>query len=306
MKIVSLLPSATEIVCALGLEDALVGVSHSCDFPAGIMDRPRVTRTSVPTDASSAEIDAAVRATLARGESLYQLELECLDALAPDLLVTQSLCEVCAVGEGQVQAALHRLPGPPTVLTLSPETLDQVFDAIETVGRATGRAARATAVVAELRRRIAHVTWAIRNVTVRPRVAFLEWLDPPFSGGHWNPELVALAGGVDGLGTAGKPSRRLSWAEVVAWQPEVLCVACCGYDADRTRAELAALLAAPESAALAALPCFTAGRVHVFDGVGHFSRPGPRLVESLELLARALHPERFAASASNPELPTSA
>lgn len=299
MKIVSLLPSATEIVCALGLEDALVGVSHSCDFPAGVMDRPRVTRTAVPKDASSAEIDEVVRATLARGESLYQLELECLDALAPDLLVTQSLCEVCAVGEGQVQAALHRLPGPPAILTLTPETLDQVFDNIETVGQATGCQARAAELVAELRCRVAAVAWATRDVAVRPRVAFLEWLDPPFSGGHWNPELVALAGGVDGLGTPGKPSRRLSWSEIVEWQPEVLCVACCGYDADQTRAELTALLASPGSP-LAVLPCVTAGRVHVFDGVGHFSRPGPRLVESLELLARTLHPDRFPPAALDP------
>jgi iron complex transport system substrate-binding protein len=290
MRIVSLLPSATEIVCAIGLEDALVGVSHSCDFPPEITRRPRVTRTSVPKDATSGEIDAVVQAALTRGESLYQLELGCLLELAPDLLVTQSLCEVCAVGEGQVEAALHRLPGPPRIVSLAPRTLDEVFQGIEVVGRATGRDREAAALAVVLRRRVRAIARVSHGIAARPRVAFLEWLDPLICGGHWNPELVELAGGVDGLGRVGMPSRRVSWAELAAWQPEVLCVACCGYDEERARAEVTALLATPE---LAGLPCALTGRIHVFDGVGLFSRPGPRLVESLELLASVLHPAHF-------------
>jgi iron complex transport system substrate-binding protein len=212
--------------------------------------------------------------------------------LAPDLLVTQSLCEVCAVGEGQVEAALHRLPGPPTVLSLAPRTLDEVFDGIEIVGRATGRVSAAASVVADLRRRVRAIGQRSHRIASRPRVAFLEWLDPPICGGHWNPELVALAGGVDGLGQVGQPSRRVSWSELAAWQPEVLCVACCGFDEDRARVDLAKFLGTSEAAGL---PCTVTGRIHVFDGVGLFSRPGPRLVESLELLASVLHPDHFPA-----------
>jgi iron complex transport system substrate-binding protein len=285
MRIVSLLPSATEILCALGLEPALVGVSHSCDFPPTVTRLPRVTRTSIPKDASSGEIDARVRASLARGESLYQLELERLDALAPDLIVTQSLCEVCAVGDGEVHRALAAAAVAPTVASLAPRTLGEVFSAILDVGRLTDRAGAAERLVASLRARVAAVARTDSAPRPRPRVAFLEWLDPLIVGGHWNPELVHLAGGVDCLGRAGEPSRRITPAELAAAAPDVICVAACGYGVEQTRREL---LAALKTDPWRDLRCVRAGRVYAFDGIGLFSRPGPRLVESLELLAAVL------------------
>jgi iron complex transport system substrate-binding protein len=284
-RIASLLPGATEIVLALGLEDALVAVSHSCDFPGRVSGLPRVTRTCIPVDAPSREIDRIVRAALARGESLYQVDAARLDALAPDLIVTQGLCEVCAVGPGEVQRALPALRSSPAVLSLEPRTLEETFGAIILVGEATGYCDRAEQVVAGLRRRVAAVCARHRAGARRPRVAFLEWIDPPISGGHWNPELVALAGGEDGFGRRGMPSRSISWDELLAWEPEVLVAACCGYSAERTRRELAWLQAQP---GVARLPCVRNGRVHVADGVTLFSRPGPSLVDSLERLAEML------------------
>ena len=284
-RIASLLPGATEIVLALGLEDALVAVSHSCDFPGRVASLPRVTRTRIPLDAPSREIDRIVRAALARGESLYEVDAERLDALSPDLIVTQGLCQVCAVGPGEVQRALPSLRSSPTVLSLEPKTLEETFAAITQVGEATGRCSRAERVVAGLRGRVDAVRRRRLAGARRPRVAFLEWIDPLISGGHWNPELVALAGGEDGLGRSGMPSRTIAWEELLAWQPEVLVAACCGYSAERTRRELAAFRARP---GVAQLPCVRNGRVHVADGVASFSRPGPSLVESLERLEEML------------------
>jgi iron complex transport system substrate-binding protein len=272
-------------VLALGLEDALVAISHSCDFPGRVSRLPRVTRTCIPLDAPSDEIDRIVRAALARGESLYQVDAVRLDALAPDLIVTQGLCEVCAVGPGEVQRALPSLRSSPEVLALEPRTLEESLAAILLVGEATGYRDRAERVVAGLRRRIDAVRAHQSAGTRRPRVAFLEWIEPPISGGHWNPELVALAGGEDGLGRPGMPSRSISWDELLAWEPEVLVAACCGYSAERTRRELTCFYAQP---GVAELPCVRNGRVHVSDGVKLFSRPGPSLVESLERLAEML------------------
>lgn len=284
-RIVSLLPSATEILRALGLESALVAVSHSCDFPGAVAGLPRVTLTRVPAGASSREIDVVVRECLARGDSLYQLDDGLLERLSPDLIVTQSLCEVCAVGPGEVARAVPSLRSHPTVLTLAPHTLDEVFGAILTVGEAAGRPEEAAALVHGLRERVEAVRQRAATRRHRPRVAFLEWADPPITGGHWNPELVALAGGLDGLGNAGTPSRTVAWQEVVAWRPEVLVLACCGLDEARGREELELLR---QRAGFHDLPCARSGRMHVMDGVRLFSRPGPSLVESLERLAAVL------------------
>jgi iron complex transport system substrate-binding protein len=283
-RIASLLPGATEIALALGLRTSLVAVSHSCDFPGRVARLPRVTRTSLPLGAPSREIDALVRAALARGESLYRVDGPALDALRPDLILTQELCRVCAVGPAEVSQVLPALRCAPAVLSLGPTTLEGVFLAIGEVGAATGRARRAERVVAALRRRVDAVR-ARRRPGPRPRVAFLEWLDPPICGGHWNPELVELAGGRDGLGAAGAPSRAVSWEELRDWCPEVLVVACCGYSAERSRADLDAMRVLPGAAAL---PCFRSGRVYLLDGTALFSRPGPSLVPSLELLAGLL------------------
>jgi iron complex transport system substrate-binding protein len=280
-RIASLLPGATEIVLALGLEDALVAVSHSCDFPGRVAALPRVTRTRIPLDCPSLRIDELVRAALSRGESLYEVDGDCLDALGPELVLTQGLCEVCAVGPEEIRRALPALGSAPRVLSLEPRTLEETLSAILIVGEAAGRRRTAEAVVASLRARIAAVRARTSRRRARPRVAFLEWLDPPICGGHWNPELVDIAGGVDGLGRAGFPSRTTSWEEIVAWQPEVLVVACCGYSAERTRGELEVVRA---EQAFDRLPCGRTGRIHVADGVALFSRPGPSLVACLEWL----------------------
>jgi iron complex transport system substrate-binding protein len=286
VRIASLLPSATEIVCSLGLEDALVAVSHSCDFAGRVESLPRVTRTRVPHGAQSREIDAVVRDCLHRGESLYQLDEALLESLRPDLIVTQALCEVCAVGPAEVDRAVPALSSHPRVITLEPRTLEEVFGAIEAVGAAVGRSESALALVSDLRRRVEAVRARSAALARRPRVAFLEWADPPICGGHWNPELVELAGGRDGLGRRGEPSRRVAWEEVLAWQPEVMVLACCGFDEARGRRELDSLRLRP---GFERLPCARDGRTYVMDGVRLFSRPGPSLVESLERLAAILH-----------------
>jgi iron complex transport system substrate-binding protein len=285
-RIASLLPSATEIVRALGLEDALVAVSHSCDFAGRIESLPRVTRTRVPHGAPSHEIDAVVRDCLHRGESLYQLDEALLESLRPDLIVTQALCEVCAVGPAEVERAVPGLSSHPRIVTLEPRTLEEVFGAIEAVGAAVDRSETAAALVKDLRRRVEVVRTRSAALARRPRVAFLEWADPPICGGHWNPELVELAGGRDGLGRRGEPSRRIAWEDVVAWQPEVMVLACCGFDEARGRRELDVLRLRP---GFGGLPCAREGRIYVMDGVRLFSRPGPSLVESLEGLAAILH-----------------
>ncbi|MFQ3590739.1 MAG: cobalamin-binding protein [Chloracidobacterium sp.] len=287
VRIVSLLPSATEIICALGLESQLVGVTHECDYPPFVRDLPKVTHTLIPTDASSLDIDRLVRERLQSARALYTLDLPTLEALRPDVIVTQALCDVCAVAEEEVKAAACVLPGTPRVVNLEPQSLAEVFASLHQVAEAVGCQSGASQVVARLEARVAAVAERAAGVPYRPRVALLEWLHPPFSCGHWSPELVALAGGEEVLGRAGVPSRTLSWEEVVAAQPEVVFVACCGFSVERTLADLDQLAGHP---AWQALPAVRQGRVYVTDGSHYFSRPGPRLVESLEILAHALHP----------------
>lgn len=282
MRIVSLLPSATEIVCALGLEDSLVGVTHECDYPPSVRRLPRVTRTLIPGDASSSAIDALVRERLKTGKALYSLDLPMLEGLRPDLLVTQALCDVCAVSEAEVQAAACSLPGQPRVVNLEPMTLEQVFDCIIQVGGATACDTRAREVLAALRSRVAGVAARAAETSERPRVVVLEWLDPLFTCGHWTPGLVHLAGGVEVIATAGERSRMMSLEELLAAAPDVLVIACCGFDVERTMPEMPAFLALP---GVSDIPAVRNGRVHVIDGNAYLSRPGPRLVDSLELLS---------------------
>ena len=287
MRIVSLLPSATEIVCALGLEDQLVGVTHECDHPPAVRGLPTVTHTLIPTDATSAEIDRLVRERLAGQRALYTLDLPTLERLRPDLIVTQALCDVCAVADEEVRAAACTLPGLPRVINLEPETLSQVFEAVRQVAAAAGIPGRGAEVVAALTARVNDVAARAARRGTRPRVALLEWLDPPFAPGHWNPELVQLAGGTSVLGTAGVKSRTLAWEEVIAAAPEVIMISCCGFSVERTREDLPLLDRVP---GWAGLPAVRDGRVFMVDGAAYFSRPGPRLVESLELLAHAIDP----------------
>jgi len=289
-RIVSLLPSATEIVCALGLRDHLVGVSHECDYPPGIEQLPNVTRTLIPPDLGSSEIDRLVRGELLQKQALYSLDLALLAELQPDLIVTQALCDVCAVAADEVEQAACLLPGRPRILNLEPMCLEDVYTTLLTVGKATGVEPHAVAVVSGLRARVARVAALVGGLPAapRPRVAFLEWLDPPFNGGHWTPELIHIAGGVDCFAGGRQASRTLTWDEVVAAQPDVLFMALCGFGIERALQDVPALTRQP---GWADLPCVRTGEVWLADGNQYFSRPGPRLVDSLELLAAALHPE---------------
>lgn len=286
MRIVSLLPSATEMICALRLEDQLVGVTHECDYPPSVQRLPKVTRTLIPIEASSGEIDRLVRERLQTDRALYTLDLPVLQELRPDLIVTQALCDVCAVAEDEVRAAACRLPGGPRVINLEPQTLSEVLASIRQVATAVG--VDREEVIRELTARVAAVVTRTARVQRRPRVALLEWLEPPFSCGHWSPELVRLAGGIEGLGQEGRPSRTLRWDEVLAWQPEVVFIACCGFSVERTLCDLPALQFVPD---WQDVPAVRSGRVYVTNGSHYFSRPGPRLVDSLEILAHTLRPD---------------
>ena len=289
MRVVTLLPSATEIVCALGAEDNLVGVSHSCDYPASVRQLPRLTSTHVPYTASSDVIDTYVREHLTGHEALYDLDVEGLKQAAPDVVVSQALCDVCAVATGDVLDAIHSLPSKPTLVDLEPNTLDEVLDDIRRVGAALNASGEAAEVLSGLQRRREEV--AERTATIpevdRPRVAFLEWLIPPFNGGHWNPELVEIAGGIDLLGAPGKPSSTQDWQTIVEAEPDVIFIACCGFDTDRALEDVAEI---SQTDAWQRLPAARDGLVFVTDG-DYFSCPGPRLIDGLEILAHALHPD---------------
>jgi iron complex transport system substrate-binding protein len=287
MRIVSLLPSATEIVCELGLADQLVGVTHECDFPSMVRSLPKVTRTLIPHDASSREIDGLVRERLKTEKALYSLDIATLEVLRPDLIVTQALCDVCAVAESEVTAAACRLPGQPKVVNLEPTCLAEVYECLLSVGQAASVQERAKEVVAKLQKRAAAVECLSERIADRPRVVLLEWIDPPFSSGHWSPELVRMAGGIEVVGREGERSRTRAWQEIIEANPEVMVIACCGFDIERTRKDIPILANYP---GFEQLECVRANRVFVVDGNSYFSRPGPRLVDSLEILAHILHP----------------
>jgi iron complex transport system substrate-binding protein len=287
VRIVSLLPSATEILCALGLEDRLVGVTHGCDYPSSVTRLPCITSTGIPADAASGEIDRLVSERHAAGLPLYELDEALLRRLAPDLMITQGLCDVCAVPDHDARAVAARLPGQVEVISLAPTRLGDVLDNILELGARTGSSDVARALVAEMRRRIETIRRRIEGLP-RKRVTLLEWVEPLYAAGHWTPEIVMLAGGIDGHGRPGAHSRRMPWAEVQQWRPEVMILACCGLDLDRTCGELNRLRALP---GFAELPCAVTGQLYMIDGGAYLSRSGPRLVDSLEILAQLLHPE---------------
>jgi iron complex transport system substrate-binding protein len=289
MRIVSLLPAATEIVAALGLADSLVGVSHECDFPAGVAAKPRVTRCLFDTTSlASDEIDRRVAESLASSGTIYALDEALLRSLEPDVILTQRLCDVCAVGYGSVAKMAATLPGPPRIVNLEPSSLADVFGDIRAVAGASGAAA--DPLVSGLTARIDAIRERARASAHRPRCFLMEWIDPPYSAGHWNPELVELAGGEEPVGLRGQHSKRIEWESVVKAQPEVVVVSCCGFSIDRMRRDMPILKNNP---GWADLPAVRAGRVHAVDGNAYFTRPGPRLIEGLEILAGILHPEIF-------------
>jgi iron complex transport system substrate-binding protein len=281
MRIASLVPSATEALFALGLGDSVVAVTHECDHPPTAARLPRLTSSVIGEGLAPAEIDARVREVTARGESLYRLDGETLRELAPDLIVTQALCAVCAVSYDDVCTVAAELPGSPAVLSLDPETLDEVLEDLIRLADAAGEPERGRRLLAELRARLAAIDEAVAGAP-RPRVAALEWLDPIYAGGHWVPEMVARAGGEDVLGRAGEKSKVVAWDAVAAAAPEVAVVMPCGlYVAE------AAAQARAEGERLRSLG---ARRVVAVDAASSFSRPGPRLVDGVELLAHLLHP----------------
>ena len=285
MRIVSLLPSATEIICSLGLVDSLVGVSHECDYPAQVIALPKVTTSLIPETASSSEIDALVREKLKTSKALYSLNQTVLEKLKPDFIVTQALCDVCAVAESEVQEVACKLLSAPKVINLEPQTLLQVYESMVQVGIATGTIENAHKIVKELQKRVERVVTQSALIKKKQRVVFLEWLDPPFCAGHWTPELITLAGGVELIGRSGHPSRTLSWQEVADANPEILFIAACGFSVERTLEDSSVLDKVRKEFA-----SFRPEKVFVADGSQYFNRPGPRLVDSLEILAHAIDP----------------
>ncbi|MBI2911936.1 MAG: cobalamin-binding protein [Chloroflexi bacterium] len=287
MRICSLLPSATEIVFALGLGSQLEGVTHECDYPPEARTRRILTRSVLASGLSSAQIDEAVQRNLAKGGPIYRLDEEALREADPDVVLTQELCKVCAVAYDEVIAAVEHLPRRPVVVNLEPRTLGDVLATIEEVAQATGASGEAGAVASSLRARLDAVAARVHD-RERPQVVCLEWLDPLMAAGHWVPEMVELAGGRDLLGKMGAPSRRIEWSEVVEAAPEVAVLMPCGFDAERARLDLPLL---ERLSGWRDLPAVRHGRVYPVDASSYFSRPGPRLVDGVEILAALLHPE---------------
>ena len=287
MRIVSLLPSATEILFALGLEADVVGVSHECDFPAQVRSKKIVIHSRIPHDASPAEIDRLVREFVSRGESLYAVDAQALQDLAPDLIVTQDLCHVCAASPDDLATALARFGRRPEVLCLNPQDLGDVWRDILWVGEETGRGPRAEALVKQIGERLGAVENQLASASERPRVGFLEWLQPFYIGGHWVPEMIELAGGEDLFGTKGTPSFRITLDDLVEAAPEILLIAPCGYSAEQARNEVRTMTFPQE---WHAIPAVRNGRVYALEANSYFSRPGPRLVTGIEALAKLFHP----------------
>ncbi len=286
MRIVSLVPNGTEILFALGAGDLVVGVSHECDFPPEARTRPILTGSALTPGMSAAEVDQAVSAQVGSGLSLYTLDEARIAELAPDIIVTQQLCPVCAVSTEQVDGAVRPLPLCPELVSLDPTTLADVFADIQRVGEVTGRTAEAEALLRGLQRRLDAVRARVAG-RPRPRVVALEWLDPPFAGGHWVPEMIEIAGGIDALARPGDHSRRLTWDDIRAADPDRLVVMPCGFDEAGARDQISLLSDHPDWQELRAV---RAGRVHPVDANGCFSRPGPRLVDGIERLAAIFHP----------------
>ena len=293
MRIVSLLPSATEIVCALGLADSLVGVTHECDHPPEVKGKPVLTASRITgKDLTSVEIDHAVSTRLGGHESLYTLDEKGLQLLHPELVLTQELCAVCAVSYAEVQKAARVLDARTRVVSLEPTTLEEVFGTIELVGTLADRVTQATELVESLRARVAAVQARITDQTPRPRVWVCEWLDPPYSAGHWVSAQVEIAGGQEVFQRIGLPSTRVAPEEIVRRAPEVIILAPCGFHVDEVEREATRVTFFP---GWDDLPAVKAGEVWAVDASSYYSRPGPRLVDGVELMARILHPEMFGA-----------
>jgi iron complex transport system substrate-binding protein len=291
MRICSLLPSATEIAFALGLGDEVVGVTHECDYPPEAKKRRIVVKSAIePEKHASGEIDRLVGVHLRTKKSIYAIDLAKFQEADPDFILTQDLCDVCAIDYNEVIEAARSLARPPKIVALSPSDLSEVLSDIEIVGDAAGRKREAEALVTSLKRRIERVRERSAGSDLRPRVACIEWLDPIYNAGHWVPEMVALAGGIDGLGKVGEPSKKIEWDAVRAFAPEVAILLPCGFGVARSLRE-ASLLSRLNG--WNDLPAVKKGRVYAVNGSAYFNRSGPRLVDGLEILAQIIHPEIF-------------
>ena len=288
MKIVSLLPSATELVCGLGLRDQLVGVSHECDYPVSVVGLPILTSSRIPEGLSSSEIDRLVTDQLKNDEALYDLVMEPLVELQPDLIVTQALCDVCAVSGNDVAKAIGSLPGDPQVINLEPICLDDVLETVTLLAEAAQCVEQGQRYRAELQSRIDTVSERSTPLTDKPRVALLDWLEPLFDGGHWTPEIIALAGGIPVFGDKRQPSQRREWHELIVAAPDIIFIALCGFNVERSLQDVEAFL---KTEGFIELHRRTGTQVYLVDGNAYFSRPGPRLVDALEIMANALHPD---------------
>ncbi len=290
-RIVSLLPSSTEIICALGLEEALVGVSHECDYPVSIRDRPRLTAPKINIHGDSGTIDQEVRALVRDGLSVYRIDTDRLRSLQPDVIVTQDQCEVCAVPYAEVVQAAHRVLGSQVdVVSLQPNLLQDIWADIRTVGKALGCVGKADALLGALFERVNTIVAETIMVPQPPRVAVVEWVEPFMLAGNWVPELIQLAGGSDDLCQPGEPAPTVAWETLRNYAPEVLALIPCGYTLDRTLAEVPLLTRWP---GWDDIPAVSLGQVYAVDGHAYFNRPGPRIVDSLEILAGLVHPDIF-------------
>jgi iron complex transport system substrate-binding protein len=290
-RIVSLLPAATEIAAALGLMDQVVGISHECDFPKEANARPRVTHCPVHNAGlTSGQVDQWVRRALRDNGTIYTIDEPLLRELHPDVILTQKLCDVCAVGYGTVARLAETLPGPTQVVNLEPTSLSDIFDDIRRVADVSGVPERAETLIASLSARVEIVQRRLKRISHRPRCFLMEWVDPPFCSGHWGPELVEIAGGHDSLGRSHRPSAQVDWREVVDTRPQIMVLALCGYGIDRARRDYELLKTFPD---FDSLPAAYDGEIYIVDASAYFARPGPRIVDSLEILAGILHPEEF-------------
>jgi iron complex transport system substrate-binding protein len=296
-RIVSLLPAATEIAGALGLMEYVVGVSHECDFPAAANSRPRVTHCPVHNAGlTSKEVDEWVRSALRDNGTIYTIDETLLRKLRPDVILTQKLCDVCAVGYGTVARLAETLPGPPQIVNLEPSNLSDVFDNIRKVGEACGVTERTEEVIARLSSRVEAVRDRAAAIDQRPRCFLMEWVDPPFCSGHWGPELVEIAGGHDPLGRKHQASTQIHWQAVLDARPEIIVLALCGYDVDLARRDYELLRGFPD---FDSLPAARTGEIYLVNASAYFARPGPRIVDSLEILAGIMHPKEFPEFASS-------
>lgn len=289
MRIVSLLPSATELICGLGLRQQLVGVSHECDYPNSVIGLPVLTSSRIPQGLDSGSIDHLVTEQLKSDQALYDLNIDVLTSVRPDLIVTQALCDVCAVSGNDVARAVGSLPNNPDVINLEPNCLTDVLDTVELLAEAADCVKQGQIYLRELRYRISQVNnkSSVINLSDKPRVALLDWLDPIFDGGHWSPEIIELAGGIACFGNKKEPSQRRSWNDLIQARPDIIFIALCGFNVERSMQDVEDFFSSQE---FSVLRNQVGSKIFLVDGNAYFSRPGPRLVDALEIMANAIHP----------------